>query len=144
MVNVQRPCLVQRTGASAGRSSGAIPRCLRPEDTKCSPPAYVTSSELAALEPLVAHAELSGMKSPVTDLPPTNTRRWVARRKAAVVAAVSSGMITREEACRRYQMLEEEFVTWQRASERYGIAGLSAGYVQLHRSTHPKAPKTKK
>jgi transposase-like protein len=84
------------------------------------------------------------MKSPVTDLPPTNTRRWVARRKAAVVAAVSSGMITKEEACRRYQMLEEEFVTWQRASERYGIAGLSAGYVQLHRSTHPKAPKTKK
>jgi Protein of unknown function (DUF1153) len=39
----------------------------------------------------------------MTELPPLNTRRWVARRKAAVVAAVLSGMITLEEACRRYQ-----------------------------------------
>ena len=31
-------------------------------------------------------------------LPPPNTRRWVVRRKAAVVAAVQSGKITLEEA----------------------------------------------
>ena len=60
----------------------------------------------------------------MTELPPTNTRRWVARRKAAVVAAVSSGMLTIEEACRRYQMSEEEFLAWQRAFENGGIAGL--------------------
>ena len=42
-------------------------------------------------------------------LPPPNTKRWVARRKAAVVEAVSSGVITLEEACRRYQLSEEEF-----------------------------------
>jgi len=42
------------------------------------------------------------MKPAMTELPPTNTLRWVARRKAAVVAAVSSGMLTIEEACRRY------------------------------------------
>ena len=34
-------------------------------------------------------------------LPPANTRRWVVRRKAAVVAAVQSGKITLEEACQR-------------------------------------------
>jgi hypothetical protein len=39
----------------------------------------------------------------------------VVRRKAAVVAAVRAGMITVEEACRRYQLSEEEFVSWQRA-----------------------------
>src|SRR6516162_9086559 len=37
------------------------------------------------------------------ELPPPSTLRWVARRKAAVVAAVSSGIITVEEACRRYR-----------------------------------------
>ena len=37
-------------------------------------------------------------------LPPANTRRWVVRRKAAVVAAVLSGKITLEEACQRYQL----------------------------------------
>ena len=42
-------------------------------------------------------------------LPPANTRRWVVRRKAAVVAAVQSGKITLEEACQRYQLTEEEF-----------------------------------
>ena len=55
----------------------------------------------------------------MTELPPANTRRWVARRKAAVVAAVSSGMLTIEEACRRYQISEEEFYAWQRAFERH-------------------------
>ena len=47
--------------------------------------------------------------SSMTELPSPKTRRWVARRKAAVVAAVSSGIITLEEACRRYQMSEREF-----------------------------------
>ena len=65
------------------------------------------------------------------------------RRKAAVVAAVSSGMLTIEEACRRYQMLEEEFLAWQRAFESHGIVGLRVGYVQQYRGAHPKTPQTK-
>lgn len=69
----------------------------------------------------------------MTELPPPNTRRWVARRKAAVVAAVSSGVITVEEVCRRYQMSEEELFAWQRAFEEYGLLGLYAGRVQQHR-----------
>jgi hypothetical protein len=119
-------------------------RWLPLKDTKCSPSGYVTFSELAAIETLVADADKSGMKSSMTELPPNNTRRWVARRKAAVVAAVSSGTLTVEEACRRYQMSEEELSAWQRAFETYGIAGLRVGYVQEHRSAHPQAPQTKK
>jgi transposase-like protein len=76
----------------------------------------------------------------MTELPPSNTRRWVARRKAAVVAAVSSGMITIEEACRRYQMSGEELFAWQRAFENYGIVGLRAGYFQQYRSARRSRP----
>src|SRR5690349_10889651 len=43
------------------------------------------------------------------DLPPPNTRRWVVRRKAAVVTAVRTGRITLEEALQRYQLTEEEY-----------------------------------
>jgi len=71
--------------------------------------------------------------SSLTELPPQNTRRWVARRKAAVVAAVSAGVISLEEACRRYQLSEEEFLTWQHALETYGVKGLHATLLQQHR-----------
>jgi transposase-like protein len=67
------------------------------------------------------------------DLPPANTRRWVARRKAAVVAAVQNGKITLEEACRRYELTEEEFRSWQRAYQSHGLAGLRATRVQQYR-----------
>ena len=67
------------------------------------------------------------------DLPPANTRRWVARRKAAVVAAVQNGKITLEEACRHYELTEEEFRSWQRAYQSHGLAGLRATRVQQYR-----------
>jgi transposase-like protein len=78
--------------------------------------------------------------SSMTALPSPNTKRWVARRKAAVVAAVSSGMITLEEACRRYQMSEEEFFAWQRAFETFGLLGLRASRVRQHHGTLPSRP----
>ena len=71
------------------------------------------------------------------DLPPPNTIRWVARRKAAVVAAVRSGRITMEEALRRYQLSEEEFLSWQRTFETHGLAGLRATRVQQYRGSRP-------
>ena len=36
-------------------------------------------------------------------LPPVETTRWVARRKAAVVRAVAEGRLGRVEACTRYR-----------------------------------------
>lgn len=64
-------------------------------------------------------------------LPPT--RRWTARRKAEVLAAVRSGKITMEEIMRRYQLTEEEFFFWQRAFEARGPAGLKATRLQEYR-----------
>ena len=77
----------------------------------------------------------------MADLPPANTRRWVVRRKAAVVAAVQSGEITLEEACRRYELTEEEFRSWQRDYERHGLAGLRATRVQQYRPAPTPRPR---
>ena len=75
------------------------------------------------------------------DMPPPNTMRWVARRKAAVVAAVRSGRITMEEALRRYQLSEEEFLSWERTFETHGLAGLRATRVQQYRRSRlPRGP----
>jgi transposase-like protein len=76
----------------------------------------------------------------MTSLPPADTRRWVVRRKAAVVAAVQSGKLTLEEACRRYNLSEEEFRGWQRAFEAHGLPGLRATRLQQYR-TSPSRPR---
>ncbi len=60
----------------------------------------------------------------IDDLPPPDTKRWVARRKAEVVAGVRSGLITLEEACRRYALSVDEFLSWQRRLDQYGLNGL--------------------
>jgi hypothetical protein len=73
-------------------------------------------------------------RKPVTEgLPSPTTTRWVVRRKAAVVAAVRSGEITLEEACRSYQLSEEEFRSWERTFEAHGLAGLRVTRVQQYR-----------
>ena len=73
--------------------------------------------------------------SPLTmaDLPAPGTKRWVIRRKAEVVAAVRGGLLSLDEACRRYTLTVEEFLAWQRAIDRFGHAGLRATRVQQYR-----------
>ena len=68
-----------------------------------------------------------------SDLPPPSTKRWVIRRKAAVVIAVRAGLLTLDEACRRYRLTVEEFLAWQRAIESFGPAGLRATRLQQYR-----------
>jgi hypothetical protein len=69
----------------------------------------------------------------LADLPPTNTKRWVIRRKAEVVAGVRSGLITLEEACKRYSLSIDEFLSWQRLMESHGVRGLRATRIQEYR-----------
>jgi hypothetical protein len=57
-------------------------------------------------------------------LPPPNTTRWTARRKADIVAAVHSGLISLNVARRRYNLTSEEFASWQRLFEKHGVPGL--------------------
>lgn len=60
----------------------------------------------------------------LADLPPRSTKRWVARRKAEVVAAVAGGLITVDEACERYMLTVDEFMSWKRSIEKHGLFGL--------------------
>lgn len=67
------------------------------------------------------------------DLPGTDVRRWVASRKAAVVRAVSAGLISRKEALERYSLSDEEFAEWEQAVEHHGEAALRATALQRYR-----------
>ncbi len=81
---------------------------------------------------------------PITldDLPPPNTKRWVIRRKAAVVAGVRAGLISLEEACQRYTLSVEEFSTWQRMIDEYGMRGLRVTRLKHYRDSErpPSVP----
>lgn len=66
-------------------------------------------------------------------LPPTDTKRWVMRRKAEVVAGVRSGVISLDEACQRYTLSVEEFLSWQRLVDSHGVRGLRATRLQDYR-----------
>jgi hypothetical protein len=79
---------------------------------------------------------LSGISGTV-DLPPPDTKRWVARRKAVIVDAVRSGAISLEEVCRRYELSVEEFAGWQRAIDAHGVAGLRVTRLQIYRDNPP-------
>ena len=70
----------------------------------------------------------------LAELPPPNTKRWVIRRKAEVVAAVRSGVLTLEDACARYKLSIEEFLSWQRLIDSHGLAGLRVTRLQDYRS----------
>ena len=69
----------------------------------------------------------------VADLPPADTKRWVIRRKAEVVAAVRGGLLSLEEACKRYTLTVEEFLNWQQSIDRHGLAGLRTTRIQQYR-----------
>lgn len=69
----------------------------------------------------------------IASLPPPDTKRWVIRRKAEVVAAVRAGVISLEEACRRYTLSIEEFLSWQRLVDSHGLPGLRVTRLQDYR-----------
>jgi len=76
----------------------------------------------------------SNVPKSLDDLPPPGTRRWVIRRKAEVVAGVRAGLISLEDACKRYSLSVEEFLSWQRSIDRHGLRGLRTTRIQDYRS----------
>ncbi|MEO9600105.1 DUF1153 domain-containing protein [Parasphingorhabdus sp.] len=72
----------------------------------------------------------------LSDLPKNNVTRWVIRRKAEVVAAVNGGLLSLEEACARYDLSFEEFLSWQDSIEKSGLPGLRISYLSKYRTEH--------
>ena len=75
--------------------------------------------------------------SSAIDLPPLGTKRWVPRRRAVIVNAVRTGVISLEEVCRRYELSVEEFLAWQRAIDTHGVPGLRVTRLQIYRDNPP-------
>lgn len=76
----------------------------------------------------------------LASLPPGNTTRWVARRKAEVVAAVDGGLLTVEEVLQRYELSLEEFMGWRQAMDRAGVPGLRVAHIQREREMQRHDP----
>jgi hypothetical protein len=74
-----------------------------------------------------------GMPLTRDSLPSPETQRWIALRKAEVVAAIQGGLLSLDEACSRYALSREELSTWHLAYSRYGLNGLRAKRVQNYR-----------
>ena len=75
----------------------------------------------------------------IADLPSKDTKRWVIRRKAEVVAAVRGGLLSLEDACERYKLTVDELLSWQRSIDRDGLPGLRATRIQEYRRLFTKA-----
>jgi hypothetical protein len=73
--------------------------------------------------------------SPLTiaDLPAPGTNRWVIRRKAQVIAAVRGGLLSLDDACSRYMLTVDEFISWQHSIDHHGLAGLRITRTQQYR-----------
>jgi hypothetical protein len=73
--------------------------------------------------------------SPLTlaNLPKRDTKRWVIRRKAEVIAAVRGGLLSVEEASGRYRLTVDELLSWQSSIEQHGLAGLRTTRIQHYR-----------
>ncbi len=73
------------------------------------------------------------MSLTVDNLPPADTKRWVIRRKAEVVAAVRNGLIGQDDACERYRLSAEEFLNWEKLIAAHGLRGLQVTRLQQYR-----------
>ncbi|MEQ8813734.1 MAG: DUF1153 domain-containing protein [Thalassobaculum sp.] len=94
------------------------------------------SGQTATKTPTIVKRQVTGPNgTPIglDDLPPPETTRWVMRRKAEVVSAVRGGLLTVEEACARWNLSLEEYESWQRLIDRYGVRGLRATRLQQYR-----------
>ena len=69
----------------------------------------------------------------LADLPPRNTRRWVASRKAAVVRGVMYGLISEENVQKNCGISSDEFQEWVRAVSLHGEGALKATLLQKYR-----------
>ena len=94
-----------------------------------------TFDHMALVDPFANGGVPVDLDGSLPELPSPDTKRWVVRRKAVVVQAVRSGLISLQEACRRYNLSVEEFLAWQRAIERHGVPGLRVTRLQIYRDT---------
>jgi hypothetical protein len=80
------------------------------------------------------------VESTSVTLPPTDTVRWVVRRKAKIVAAVQNGQLSPDEACARYNLSMEELESWLHLMHAHGLKGLQTTRANQYREPVNKKP----
>lgn len=133
--------ITKQIGAAPRGSHAVLPPV---SDVGASAGGVVTTGIASAARPDDARPiEVPGpLGRPITleTLPPPDTRRWVVRRKAEVIAAIRGGLLTAAEACARYRLSPEELELWQESIERAGVPGLRVTRIQLYRDYPVKKP----
>ncbi len=82
----------------------------------------------------------NGVPISIADLPSSQTRRWIIQRKGIVVAAVRGGIISIGDACVTYSLSLNEYLSWERSIQQYGLSGLRATRVQQYRASENRHP----
>ncbi len=75
------------------------------------------------------------VKMPDIFTAPSQPKRWVAHRKAEIVTAVRGGYLSLSEACLRYALSIEEYLSWEREIDISGLQGLRMNRTQQRRRT---------
>ncbi len=75
----------------------------------------------------------------LSDLPSPSIKRWHFQHKALVVTSVLKGLISVAEACARYRITIEEFISWKRLLDEHGLHGLRATRLQDYRHEATRA-----
>ena len=80
-----------------------------------------------------------GTKLNLSDLPDRNVKRWVVRHKRNVANAVLFQLLSFEDACSRYDLSEEELLSWLKMIKYHGVEALKATRLKSYRQ--PKVAK---
>ena len=96
-------------------------------------------AEMSGYTPGRAVVDPFGEPLTVDTLPPADTVRWVPRRKVQVVCAVRGGVISRQEACDRYGISDEELFSWERLLDDHGLRALHVTKTQHYRQAATSA-----
>ena len=83
---------------------------------------------------------LDGTPLDATNLPESQTVRWVMRRKMEVLTAIRFGLVNIEDACARYGISMEELISWKSAFDRFGPVGLHALRLRRQHSVRKMVP----
>src|SRR3712207_8814351 len=63
---------------------------------------------------------VTGVQTCALPISHPDTIRWVVRRKAVLVAAVEGGLLSVDEACARYRLTLDEYLSWRSEERRVG------------------------
>lgn len=75
----------------------------------------------------------NGKPLTLADLPREGFKHWVIKRKVEVLVGIEFGLLSLDEACKRYGLTNRELTSWQQAYKEFGLDGLSPERLRRYR-----------